>query len=127
MTNENQTKRKWTRSCGIFPCWVLPHQKVNGFCNGAVINIGRGGFLLETDMKFFHGDRLTIIHQKKVEIEDLHIDHDIHGTVRWGLSAKDSLMGLYYFGIELDEILPLRRAADYQGASPRQSQIFADK
>ena len=70
---------------------------------------------------------MTIIHQKKVEIEDLHIDHDIHGTVRWGLSAKHSLMGLYYFGIELDEILPLGRVADNQGASPRQFQIFADK
>lgn len=114
MINENKTNRKWTRSCGIFPCWVLPHQKMNGFCNAAVINIGRGGLLLETDMKFIHGDRMTIIHQEKVENDELHIDHDVHGTVRWGMGAKYSLMGLYYFGIELDEILPLKRVANNQ-------------
>ena len=70
---------------------------------------------------------MTIIHQDKVEIDELHIDHDIHGTVRWGLGAKYSLMGLYYFGIELDEILPLKRVANNQGASPEQSRISADK
>ncbi len=30
------------------------------------------------------------------------------------MGAKYSLMGLYYFGIELDEILPLKRVANNQ-------------
>ena len=78
-------------------------------------------------MKFMHGERMTIIHQEKVEIDDLHIDHDIHGTVRWGLCSKHSLMGLYYFGIELDEILPAKRGENNQGASPEQSHFVAGK
>lgn len=70
---------------------------------------------------------MTIIHKEKVEIDELHIDHDIHGTVRWGLGSKYSLMGLYYFGIELDEILPIKSVANNQDESPKQSHIFAGK
>lgn len=74
--------------------------------------------LLETDMKFIHGDRMTIIHQEKIEIEELQIDHDVHGTVRWGLSANHSLMGLYYFGIELDEVLPINESRTITAQHP---------
>lgn len=119
--------RRWTRSRGSFPCWILPHQKMNRFCKGTVINISRSGLLIETDMKFIHGDRMTIIHQNILETEDLQIDHDIHGTVRWGLGTEHSLMGLYYYGIELDEILPLKRVAANQGASLGLFQIFTGK
>jgi hypothetical protein len=36
-------------------------------------------------------------------------------------------MGLYYYGIELDEILPLKRVAANQGASLGLFQIFTGK
>lgn len=113
--NVEKTHRRWDRSSGIFPCWVMPHQRANSFGNGAVINIGRGGLLLETELKFGHGDRMTLIARNKIEIEGLQIDHDIHGTVRWGLSAASSLMGLYYFGVELDEVLPLQNDENARG------------
>ena len=119
--------RKWARSRGLFHCWILPHQTMSRFCKGAVINISQGGLLIETDIKLIHGDRMTIIHQNVLETEDLKIDHDIHGTVRWGLGIDHSLMGLYYYGIELDEILPLKRAATNQGASLGLFQIFTGK
>lgn len=67
---------------------------------------------------------MTIIQNNKVEVEEMHIEHDIHGTVRWGLGSKYTPVESYYFGIELDELLPLRQAADNHEALPGPFRIF---
>jgi hypothetical protein len=112
MTHKTLLKRRWTRTGGRYSCLILPHQKTRAFANGAIVNICRGGLLIETDVNFIHGDRLTIMNQDNIDITGLSIEHDVHGTVLWGLNATSFSMGRYCYGVELDEVLARRHGGD---------------
>jgi len=112
MNHEEQSHRKWTRYSGLFSCRIMSHQHMSEFVIGCIINISRGGLLLETNFKFGHGDRLTLISQHGHEIAGFNVGHDIHGTARWGQNGTSTPLDLYYVGVELDELLPGNKLAD---------------
>lgn len=115
MTHETLLNRRWTRSSGRQPCWILAHQHTNAFASGAIVNLCQGGLRIETDVKFIHGDRLTILKRGEINVNGLCIEHDVHGTVLWGLNAESSSMGRYCYGVEFDEVLPLKHGGDKRG------------
>jgi hypothetical protein len=115
MTHKTLLNRRWTRSSGRHRCCILPHQRTNAFANAAIVNLCQGGLLIETDVKFIHGDRLTILNRGEIDINGLCIEHDVHGTVLWGLNAESSSMGRYRYGVEFDEVLPLKLGGDKRG------------
>lgn len=79
-----------------------------------IINIGRGGVLIEADYDFPTGARVIIATGPESETDRFGELDEVHGTVRWGQMDKVSLMGLFYIGVEFDELLPLKQAATRQ-------------
>lgn len=117
MTHKTIIERRWTRTGGRHRCLILSHQESRAFATGAIVNICRGGLLIETDVNFIHGDRLTVLNLGGLDINELCIENDVHGTVRWGLKAKSLSMGRYCYGVELDELLARRNATGKQDES----------
>ena len=117
MTHRTNLRRRWARTVGRHMCLILSHQKTRAFANGAIVNICRGGLLIETDGDFIHGDRLTIMNPGGLCINGVCIESDVHGTVRWGLNTKPLSMGRYCYGVELDELLAHRHFGDKQDES----------
>lgn len=117
MTHKTILKRRWARTGGRQMCLILSHQKSRAFFIGAIVNICKGGLLIETDVNFIHGDRLTIMKREDTDINGLCIENDVHGTVRWGLKAEPLSMGRYCYGVELDEVLARRHVWDNQDES----------
>lgn len=108
MTDDAQKNRKWERYCSLLPCQIIPANAVDPVVTGRIINIGRGGILVEADFDFKSGDRVSVV---MIETDErFEMREEIHGTVRWGQIDASSLMSLYYVGVEFDELLPLKQA-----------------
>jgi len=69
--------------------------------------------LIEDDYNFKMGDRV-IVAAADTGFERFEAIEEVHGTVRWGQVDDSSLMGLYYIGVEFDDLLPLKQAVDGQ-------------
>lgn len=81
------------------------------FISARIINIGRGGMLIEADYDFPIGARVIVATGAESETDRFGELDEVHGTVRWGQMDKSSLMGLFYIGVEFDDLLPFRQAA----------------
>jgi len=104
MPSTGQKSRKWERYGCLLPCQIIPKAYPTTKISGRIVNIGRGGILMESDYSFNPGDAVTIL-----PMEDDGTAHEFHGLVRWGQIDTSSLMGLFYIGIEFDELLPLKQ------------------
>lgn len=113
MAHEMQKNRKWKRFGCLLPCRIIPQSETDMVVSARIINIGRGGLLIEADYSFNMGDRV-IVAAASTEIERFEAIEEMHGTVRWGQIDDNSLMGLYYIGVEFDELLPLKQAVAEQ-------------
>jgi len=109
-----QKKRKWERYGCLIPCRIIPVDHPQMTVSARIINIGRGGLLVEADYNFNPDDRVSIRIDPDSELERFDVGGDIQGTVRWGQIDPASLMGLFYVGIEFDDLLPLKQALDHQ-------------
>lgn len=109
MAHETQKNRKWKRFGCLLPCRIIPQSETDMLVSARIINIGRGGLLIEADYKFNTGDRV-IIAPAEIGFERFEMLEEVHGTVCWGQIDDSSLMGLYYIGVEFDELLPLKQA-----------------
>lgn len=110
MTNNEEILRKWERFCCLMPCRIRPQDRDQEIPS-RIINVCRGGVLVESDFTFEAGERIVIMASPEIGMERFHINEEISGTVRWGKVDPSSLMGLYYVGIEFDDLLPLKQAA----------------
>lgn len=113
MAHETQKNRKWKRFGCLLPCRIIPQTEADMLVSARIINIGRGGLLIEADYNFNTGDRV-IIAPAETGFERFEVLEEIQGTVRWGQIDDNSLMGLYYIGVEFDELLPLKQAVSEQ-------------
>ena len=113
MTQDSQKNRKWERYGCLLPCRVIPQSESDMVVSARIINIGRGGILIEADYSFQTGDRV-IITLSESEVERFELIEEVQGTVRWGQIDASSLMGLYYIGIEFDDLLPLKQTISDQ-------------
>jgi Tfp pilus assembly protein PilZ len=113
MAHEMQKNRKWKRFGCLLPCRIIPQTETDMVVSARIINIGRGGLLIEADYNFKIGDRV-IVAPADTGFERFEAIEEMHGTVRWGQTDDSSLMGLYYIGVEFDELLPLKQAMDGQ-------------
>jgi hypothetical protein len=113
MVHEMQKNRKWKRYGCLLPCRIIPQTETDMVVSARIINIGRGGLLIEADYNFTMGDRV-IVAAANTGFERFEAIEEVHGTVRWGQVDDNSLMGLYYIGVEFDELLPLKQAVDGQ-------------
>jgi hypothetical protein len=111
MTNSTSRNRKWERYVCLLPCHVIPETDADLIIPARIINIGRGGILIEADYDFPTGTRVIISSAQETEQERFDGLDEVHGTVRWGQIDRVSLMGLFYIGIEFDDLLPLKQAA----------------
>ena len=111
MTNTTSRNRKWERYGCLMPCRVIPETDADLMISARIINIGRGGILIEADYDFTTGTRVIIVSSPDAEPEKFDGLDEVHGTVRWGQVDKVSLMGLFYIGIEFDDLLPLKQVA----------------
>lgn len=109
MAHEEQKNRKWERYGCLLPCRVIPQNEADMVVSARIINIGRGGILIEADYDFNTGDKV-IVAAADTGIERFDLLEEIHGTVRWGQIDSTSLMGLFYVGIEFDDLMPLKQA-----------------
>jgi hypothetical protein len=115
MTNTTSRNRKWERYACLLPCRVIPETDADLLISARIINIGRGGILIEADYDFSAGTRVIIAPAPNVDPERLGGLDEVHGTVRWGQIDTVSLMGLFYIGIEFDDLLPLKQVAAQRG------------
>ena len=111
MADDAQKNRTWERYCSLLPCQLIPAKEAEPVVAGRIINIGRGGILVEADFDFKSGDRVTVVIEDTEGDERFEMRKEIRGTVRWGQIDPRSLMGLFYIGVEFDELLPLKQAA----------------
>ena len=111
MADTNPKNRKWERYGCLLPCRVIPEKDADLHITARIINIGRGGILIEADYDFTTGSRVIIATSQGEESERFGELDEVHGTVRWGQIDTSSLMGLFYIGVEFDELLPLKKAA----------------
>lgn len=111
MDRETQKNRKWERYACLLPCRIIPASDPDLIIPARIINIGRGGILFESDFDFEAGHRVTIVGEASSGGDHINIQNEIHGTVRWGQLDPNSLMGLFYVGVEFDELQPLKQAA----------------
>ncbi len=109
MTPDAQKNRKWERYGCLLPCRIIPQNEADIIVSARIINIGRGGILIEADYDFNTGDRV-IIAAADSGIDRFELIEEVHGTVRWGQVDASSLMGLFYVGVEFDDLLPLKQA-----------------
>lgn len=114
MAMDASKNRKWERYGCLLPCQIIPQRQADVAIPSRIINIGRGGVLIEADFNFAPGERVTISATPGCDAEKFRFEQDIHGTVRWGQVDASSLMGLFYVGVEFDELLPLKQAAEQQ-------------
>jgi len=110
MVDDARKNRKWERYCCLLPCRIIRATDSELVVTGRIINIGRGGLLIEADFDFKNGERVIVVVVQQDEIERFEIGTEVHGTVRWGQVDTCSLMGIFYIGVEFDELLPLRQA-----------------
>jgi hypothetical protein len=108
MANAMPRNRKWERYGCLLPCHVIPEKDADLSISARIINIGRGGILIESDYSFDTGTRVIIAAGPDMESDKFDELEEIHGTVRWGQIDRSSLMGLFYVGIEFDDLLPLK-------------------
>jgi hypothetical protein len=113
MAHETQKNRKWKRYGCLLPCRIIPQTESDMQVSARIINIGRGGLLIEADYNFSIGDRV-IIAPAETGFERFEALEEVQGTVRWGQTDDSSLMGLYYIGVEFDELLPFKQALSDQ-------------
>lgn len=109
MDSAEQKFRKWERYGCLLPCAVIVKNWDDLPIPARIINIGRGGVLLESDHNFSPGDKVIIIARQKSEIDRFEVEHEVHGIVRWGQFDASSLMGLFYVGVEFDDLLPFKQ------------------
>ncbi len=113
MAHETQKNRKWKRYGCLLPCRIIPQTEADMLVCARIINIGRGGLLIEADYDFNIGDRV-IVAASGSGFDRFEVLEEIQGTVRWGQIDQSSLMGLYYIGVEFDELIPLKQAVASQ-------------
>ncbi|MBP9943149.1 MAG: PilZ domain-containing protein [Desulfomicrobium sp.] len=113
MAHETQKNRKWKRYGCLLPCRIIPQTETDMLVSARIINIGRGGLLIEADYDFNIGDRV-IVAAAGSGFDRFEVLDEIQGTVRWGQIDQSSLMGLYYIGVEFDELSPLKQAVAHQ-------------
>ena len=113
MTHDAQKNRKWKRYGCLLPCSIIPQTEADMLVSARIINIGRGGLLIESDYNFNIGDRV-IVATAATGFDRFEVLEEIQGTVRWGEIDEKSLMGLFYIGVEFDELIPLKQAVDSQ-------------
>lgn len=111
MTQETPKNRKWERYGCLLPCRIVCQHDAGLLIPARIINIGRGGVLIEADYDFVMGDKVMLSVVRKQDVERFAVEEEVHGTVRWGQVDASSLMGVYYIGIEFDDLLPLKQAA----------------
>lgn len=111
MDRETPKNRKWERYACLLPCRVIPESDPDLIIPARIINIGRGGILFEADFDFGTGTRVIILREANSEGDRFDIQNEVHGTVRWGQVDPSSLMGLFYVGVEFDDLLPFRKTA----------------
>lgn len=111
MPDETPRNRKWERYGCLLPCRVIPEKEADMFISARIINIGRGGVLIEADYDFPTGARVIIATGAESEADRFGGLDEVHCTVRWGQLDTVSLMGLFYVGVEFDDLLPLKQAA----------------
>lgn len=109
MSNAEETIRKWERYVCLLPCSICSRE-TGLTLHARIINVCRGGILIESDYPFETGERLEIVASPEIGVDRFQINEPIEGTVRWGKIDSGSLMGLFYIGIEFDELLPLQEA-----------------
>jgi hypothetical protein len=109
MAHEQQKNRKWKRFGCLLPCRIIPQTQPDMQVAARIINIGRGGLLIEADYNFSNGERVIVV-PAETGFDRFEVLEEIQGTVRWGQIDENSLMGLYYIGVEFDELLPLKQA-----------------
>lgn len=112
MADEAHKNRKWERYCCLLPCRIIRATDSELVVTGRIINIGRGGLLVEADFDFVSGERVIVAVKQQDGVERFEVGTEIHGTVRWGQVDACSLMGIFYIGVEFDELLPLRQAVN---------------
>lgn len=111
MSTTEETIRKWERYVCLLPCSISSRE--TGFTVQArIINVCRGGILIESDYPFETGERLRVTASPETGGDRFQISAPVDGTVRWGKIDASSLMGLFYIGIEFDDLLPLQEAID---------------
>jgi hypothetical protein len=99
MADENPRKRKWERYGCLMPCRVIPEKDADLNISARIINIGRGGILIEADYDFPTGSRVIIATHDDAQSDRFDELDEVHGTVRWGQIDTSSLMGLFYIGV----------------------------
>lgn len=111
MDSGKQKNRIWERHGCLLPCEILPQNWNDQPVPARIINIGRGGVLVESDHEFKPDDKVIIIARQVCdEVDRFEIGQEVHGIVRWGQFDANSLMGLFYVGIEFEDLLPFRQA-----------------
>lgn len=110
MVDDAQKNRMWERYCSLLPCLIIPANEVDPAVAGRIINIGRGGILVEADYDFKSGDRVSVVMNEIEGNERFEMHQEVHGTVRWRQIDASSLMSLFYIGVEFDKLLPLKQA-----------------
>jgi len=109
MTTSTPKNRKWERYGCLLPCRVIPETEADMNISARIINIGRGGILIEADYDFATGTRVIVLTAGESGEDRFEGLDEVQGTVRWGQLDKVSLMGLFYIGIEFDDLLPLKQ------------------
>jgi hypothetical protein len=69
MTNSTSRNRKWERYVCLLPCHVIPETDADLIIPARIINIGRGGILIEADYDFPTGTRVIISSAQESEPE----------------------------------------------------------
>jgi len=115
MPSEKHKSRKWERYACLISCRIIPENELDMSVPARIINIGRGGMLIEADYDFGTGTRVIVATVTDSDVDRFAMVEEVHGTVRWGQLDASSLMGLFYVGVEFDELLPFKQAMTIRG------------